>query len=273
MNQPSKQSINRQYDKLIKECLAESLSAILTHALHINAQSTVLLDSKLQITEEREADFLVEVTASTDQHFLLHLEFQSTNDTEMSFRMLRYWLFIMQQYGKVSQDIRQYVIYIGKSPMNMANTLSHDRLQYSCSLIDIRTVPAESFLTSDQPTEIILAVLCAYRDKDLLVDKILRRLKETVVEELRLSGQLGIFSQLRNLQSTVYQKRAAMSIIFDIEKDPVYQQGEKRGEKLGERRGELQRASAIARAMKQAGEPIEKIAAYTQLDQEEIKKL
>ena len=66
MNQPSKQSINRQYDKLIKECLAESLSAILTHALHINAQSTVLLDSKLQITEEREADFLMEVTASTD---------------------------------------------------------------------------------------------------------------------------------------------------------------------------------------------------------------
>lgn len=182
----------------------------------------------------------------------------------MSFWMLRYWLFIMQQYGETLQEVRQYVIYIGKAPMNMANTLSYDHLQYTYPLIDIRSVSAIPLLNSDKPLEIILAVLCNYQDQDLLVENILKRLKETLEEELHLSKyvrQLEIFSQLRNLQNTVYQKREAMNILFDIEKDPVYQQGEKR------------KALAVAQAMKQAGEPIEKIVAYTQLSREEIEKL
>ena len=268
MSKSKPTSLARQYDKIIKECLTESLSGILTHALHIDAQSTVLLDSKLQATEEREADFLVEVTQASGEPFLLHLEFQSTNDTTMSFRMLRYWLFIMQQYGQVLPEVRQYVIYVGKAPMNMANTISYDYLHYTYPLMDIRSVSAEPFLNSDKPIEIILAVLCAYQDKDMLVEKILQRLKDTVVEELRLSKyirQLEIFSQLRNLQNTVHQKKEAMSIMFDIEKDPVYQEGEKHGEE--------NKALAVAKVMKQAGEPVDKIAAYTQLSATEIEQL
>ncbi len=280
MNPPKQNALSRQYDKLIKECLTESLDGILTHALRINAQSTVLLDSKLQATEEREADFLIEVTETSGRQFLLHLEFQSTNDTSMSFRMLRYWLFMMQQYREQPPDVRQYVIYVGKAPMNMANTLSYDRLQYNYPLIDMRSVSATPFLNSDKPIEIILAVLCDYQNQDLLVEKILRRLKETVVEELRLSKyirQLEIFSQLRNLQDTVYQKKSAMDFVYNIEKDPVYKEGEKRGEERGEKRGEIQgekrKALTMAQAMKQAGEPLEKIITYTQLTAEEIKTL
>lgn len=154
----------------------------------------------------------------------------------------------------------------------MASLLSHDRLRYSYSLIDICLVPAEPFLASDKPVEIILAVLCEYQNKDLLVERILQRLKETVIEELRLSKyirQLEIFSQLRNLQDTVCQKKSAMNFIYDIEKDPVYKEGEKRGEEQGEK----QKALSMAQAMKQAGEPIEKITAYTQLSREEVEKL
>lgn len=276
MSRPESTPLARQYDKLIKECLTESLDGILTHALRIDAQSTVLLDSKLQVTEEREADFLVEVTEASGRQFLLHLEFQSTNDASMSFRMLRYWLFIMQQYSESSREVRQYVIYIGRTPMNMASALSYDRLQYSYPLIDIRSVSADPFLNSDNPIEIILAVLCDYQDKDLLVEKILQRLKETVVEELRLSKyirQLEIFSQLRNLQDTVYQKKSAMDFMYNIEQDPVYKEGEKIGEKIGEKKGERLKAITIARAMKQAGEPLAKIITYTQLDAKEIERL
>ena len=94
----------------------------------------------------------------------------------MSFRMLRYWLFIMQQYGQALQDVRQYVLYAGKASMEMDNTLHYDYLHYTYPLIDIRSVPAGPFLASDKPVEIIFAVLCAYQDKDLLVEQILQRL-------------------------------------------------------------------------------------------------
>ena len=100
---------------------------------------------------------------------------------------MRYWLFIIQQHGETSQDIRQYVIYVGKAPMDMPSALVYDRLQFTYPLIDMRSVPATSFLSSDKPVEIILAVLCAYQNQDLLVEKILQRLKNTVVEGLRLS--------------------------------------------------------------------------------------
>ncbi len=280
-------SLTQQYDKLIKECLTESLSGILTHALHINAQTTVLLDSKLQATEEREADFLVHVNDNAHK-FLLHLEFQSTNDPTMAFRMLRYWLFIMQQHSTLSQDIRQYVIYIGKAPLTMQGALVYEHLQYTYTLIDIRSVPATPFLNSENPVEIIFAVLCAYQDKNLLIDKILQRLKDTVVEELRLSKyirQLTILAQLRNIQDVVHQKINNMDRIFDINKDPIYKQGieegerigerigEKRGEKRGEVKGARARALAVVRAMKQAGEPLDKIAAYTQLTVKEIESI
>ncbi len=158
------------YDKLIKECLTESLSGILANVLHIDVKETTLLDSKLQATEEGEAD--------------------------------------------------------------------------------------------------------------LLVEEILRRLQNKVKEEIRLSKyikQLEILSQLRDLQKVVYQKRNAIDIMYDIKKDPAYQrgeeEGEKRGERIGEEKGEFKKAVTIAKAMKRAGEPVEKIAQYTGLSVEQINKL
>ncbi len=72
-----------------------------------------------------------------------------------------------------------------------------------------------------------------------------------------------------------------MDIIYDIKKDPAYQRGEEEGEKRGERigekigeeKGEFKKAITIAKAMKRAGEPIEKIAQYTGLSVEEINKI
>ena len=72
-----------------------------------------------------------------------------------------------------------------------------------------------------------------------------------------------------------------MDMIYDIELDPVYQEGIEHGKKIakekaekrGEKKGQKNKAQAIARAMKQAGEPTDKIAAYTQLSAAEIEKL
>ncbi len=60
-----------------------------------------------------------------------------------------------------------------------------------------------------------------------------------------------------------------MDIIYDIKKDPAYQKGEEEGEE----KGEFKKAVTIAKAMKRAGEPVEKIAQYTGLSIPEINKL
>ncbi|MBF0465312.1 MAG: hypothetical protein HQK94_09545, partial [Nitrospirae bacterium] len=51
-----------RYDKILKESLRGVLHVLISEVLGINAISIKPLKTKLQITDEREADFLLEVT-------------------------------------------------------------------------------------------------------------------------------------------------------------------------------------------------------------------
>ena len=48
------------------------------------------LTAKIQSSIEREVDFIYEVKLEDGSNFLLHLEFQSNNDTNMIFRVAEY---------------------------------------------------------------------------------------------------------------------------------------------------------------------------------------
>ncbi len=50
-------------------------------------------------------------------------------------------------------------------------------------------------------------------------------------------------------------------------------EGEKKGEKKGRKEGMNEKAAAMAKEMKDNGEPIEKIVKYTSLSRENIEKL
>jgi hypothetical protein len=74
----------------------------------------------LQYTSEREADQLWQVTPA-EEPFVLHCEFQSTNDRQMLSRMLLYYGFL---YYQKKLPLYQYVLYVGKDSLQMEATFA-----------------------------------------------------------------------------------------------------------------------------------------------------
>jgi len=75
-----------------------------------------LLPTNFPSTELR-VDFL----ARLEDDSILHIEFQSFNDTNMPFRMLRYYLAILERYP--SSPIKQLLVYVGNRKLRMKSRL------------------------------------------------------------------------------------------------------------------------------------------------------
>lgn len=117
------QKSGNQYDTIIKDLFAGGTEELINFFSDIPA--TVVSDLKIEFpqVETRISDLVVK--AKSDQGaIVIHLEFQSRNDDEMPYRMLRYALEIHKTYHL---PVYQMVIYFGQWEMNMAGQL-HYRL-------------------------------------------------------------------------------------------------------------------------------------------------
>ncbi|KJR40922.1 Transposase (putative), YhgA-like protein [Candidatus Magnetoovum chiemensis] len=220
-----------KYDKIIKELLKDTVAALLLKTTGLDITASALLDTKFQATDEREADFVLKVWLRDGSVVIVHIEFQTTNDENMPLRMLRYWIHIKERY---KLPIEQFVYYIGKEPLKMADRIVEGNTAHHYRIIDMKTVDCETFMKSDKPEEIIISILCDYKDKDvkIFIGDILKEIKNRVKEELKRSKyikQLEILSQLRDLQDGVVKEVENMAFVFDIEKDPRFKQGVKQG--------------------------------------------
>lgn len=242
--------ITKRYDKIIKESLKEVAQTITTKIIKIPAKKITMLDCNLQITDEREADFVMMIHTSNDTRFVLHLELQSTNDSNMIHRMLRYFVYLRETY---KLDVRQVLIYFGGDKLSMVNQLELSNISYHYEIIDMKDIPCETFLKSDNPIEIILIILCDFslQDERIVIKNIIQRLKEKIFEETKYSKyirQLEILSQLRDLQSIVIEEENKMAFIYDIEKDLRFKQGLNRGLEQGLEQGQ-QRGKLIGQIL------------------------
>jgi len=160
----------------------------------------------------------------------------------MHFRMLRYLSDILFEYKKL--EVKQYLLYIGESRCSMQNNIKKNKLDYSYAIIDMRDIPCEALLNSDDPSAIVLSILCDFedRDKQIVVNTILKRLRE-LSDDREYENYLrmvNVLSTNRNLEDEVEKGTEMLSV--DIEKTPFYQIGEKRGKEIGLSKGILQTA-------------------------------
>jgi predicted transposase YdaD len=105
----------------------------------------------------------------------------------------------------------------------------------------------EKILDSDIPEEIILAILCDFKEENAneVLVKIIGRLRELSRDEITLKKyirQILVLSRLRDLTTLTTKQLKNMAIIYDVEKDVLYKKGEelglKKGEELGLKKGE-----------------------------------
>ncbi len=221
----------QDYDKIFREVLKDIFPAIARKVLGIEAGRYVSLPADLQYTSEREADQVWEVTPDAGAPFALHCEFQTGNDKRMLPRMLLYYGFL---YYRKQLAIRQYVVYVGREPVQMESVLHAENLDFAYHLVDLRNFPYQTFLASDRTQEVVLAVLADFGGEPgaLVAEKIIARLETLSEGKLELSQrtlQLIRLAALRNLSTTIFNTAQKMALDIDISEDALYLLGEQKG--------------------------------------------
>lgn len=216
-------------DTISKEILKNIARDIATHILKIRVRDDMeLINQNFTRVESRDADVVFK-----NGNDIIHIEVQNDHHPKMHLRMCRYYTDILFQYE--GYNIRQYMLYIGKKKCYMKSKIKRDKIDYSYDIIDMRDIPCESFLYSDDPSALVLAMLCDFegKDKQIVVNTILKKLRELSDdrEYRNYLKMVNVYSTNRGLEKEV--KKGAKMLTVDIEKTPFYMLGNERGIEKG----------------------------------------
>ncbi len=262
---------SKQYDKIFKENVEQIFLALCEKHLHIKIRKTEELKDKLQTTTEREADFLKMVYTKRRKKFILHIEFQTQDETNMILRM--------QEYNNI--DIEQIVVYLDDKPSKMITQLPDDQVFRGFKLLSLHTLDYQIFLDSQIPEEVMLAILCDFEQenaKDVL-KKIILTLQKISKDDITLKKyirQILLLSRLRKLTSIFHEtieNDMAITLGIDIKNDVLYKQGIEEGIERGELKGKLEGKFETAFNAIKKGFDSQTISELTGLSIDEIEKL
>ena len=223
-----------EFDKILKENIEAIFLPIVEKMLGISIKETFEIKDKIQITIEREPDFLKIIIDQNGKKWILHLEFQTTNDPNMIYRMAEYKAILLQRspfpkgslrggLRKYQIPVRQVVIYLGSEKPKMQTQLPEEEQITGFELRDIREFPTQSMLDSEIPEGIILSILMDYKkaDAEKVIEEIIYKLQQSSKSESELRRsikQLIVLSRLRKLEVKIKQKINDMPITYDISK-------------------------------------------------------
>ncbi len=231
----------QEYDKIFKENIEPLILSFAKKLLNINPDSLEEIPDDLQYTIEQKPDFLKKVNQPDGvDDYVLQIEFQTADSQKMLKRLLIYYGFIFREYDI---SAKQYVFYIGaKKYPAMVTELFHPDMWFRYKVISLANVDHEMFIHSDKPEEVLIAILCDFKNQsaERIIETILKRLKLLENDELELSRytrQLEVLSKLRKLQEITIKKIEAMPIIYDLETDIRFLQGVEKGVNQGVNQG------------------------------------
>lgn len=221
------------YDKILKENIVAYVLKLSKRQLGFDIKKHHFIKDKLQTTLERESDFLLQITTTKDEQFILQLEFQAQDEDKMIFRMQEYHAILQKKY---QMPVLQVVYYLGEKPSNMRSTLEPSEVFTGFELKSFRDYSYEEFLESEHAEEVIMAVLTDFGEetREAVVRKILTRLSQLKSDKTALNKyvrQLLILARLRNKLPNIIQNELGNmgTIGYDIEQDEVYLQGLEKG--------------------------------------------
>ena len=229
----------QDYDKIFKENIIEILLPLSQKLLGINIKKTYNIKEKLQTTIEKEPDFVKIVEDENNEKFILHIEFQTTDERDMIYRMQEYNALLVKVHRL---PVRQFVIYFGESKISrMKSYLSDAEIYTGFNLINFKEQSYHQLIKSKIPEEIIMAILANFEDEkpNKVIEKIIRKLqetKQTPISFQKYVTQLSTLSRLRNLSNQIKNIIDQMPITYNIKEDAFYKEGKKTGEKKGEKK-------------------------------------
>src|SRR2546429_1182655 len=140
-----------KYDLVVKDLFQRDHPSLLEQ-LTAGVAVREVLNIELARVEERRADLVLLLADGT----ILHIEFQSTNDRDMAYRVGIYCLLIGQKYRR---RVRQVVLYVGQAKMRMEDHVDLGETKSAYTLMDIREMEARKLMASGRAGDLALAML------------------------------------------------------------------------------------------------------------------
>ncbi|WP_421826125.1 hypothetical protein [Larkinella sp.] len=221
-----------QYDKIFRENLEAVIPNFVNQVLGITVVVAEEIPDDIQHTKERKPDLLKKITDDKGRTFILHLEFQVFDESEMVYRMAEYDIMLLRKYRL---PVEQYVIYLGAGQPKMPVRFSGPKHQFEFSLIIFSTIDYRLFLKSNEAAEIVLGILGSFQGEppEQALRNIANRIAEISHSDFSLKryyAQLRILAQLRSLELELTKVMIRASDFFKEERDPLYMRGvEKEG--------------------------------------------
>ena len=145
-------------DLISKRLLQRLLIGFGNRLFDLNIVEAELLSNEQPRIEDRRADLVARVKEADGKSYILHVEIQNDNQRDIPWRMMRYYSDIALAHS--GEQIVQYLLYIGKAPMNMSDRVTGYNWLYRYEVLDMRDQDSEHFLNSDNPDALVLAILC-----------------------------------------------------------------------------------------------------------------
>ncbi|GAB3936819.1 hypothetical protein [Larkinella terrae] len=117
-----------QYDKVFKENIEAAIPSLMKNILGITAISSEELPGDIQHTKERKLDLLKKITDVQGNVFVLQVEFQLLDESEMVYRMTAYHIMLARKYRL---PVRQFVLFIGAEIPKMAVKYQSEWMSYA----------------------------------------------------------------------------------------------------------------------------------------------
>ena len=260
-----------QKDIISKSILKRILLDMAVYLFRLDLVDAELLSTEEQRIEDRRSDLVAKATPARGEPFILHLEIQNANDSQMAARMLRYLADI--RLAHPGYRVHQCLVYIGAERMSMASGLDSPQLQYRYETVDMRDIDYRTLYDSQSPDALVLAILGDFGgdDPQEVVTRLLVKLRSLAgQDEGRLREYLQMLEVLAdNRHIGVNIQEAYDMLQIDIERLPSYRKGMEKGMEKGEHRKALE----VARELLALNFSPEQVAAVTKLPLADISKL
>lgn len=269
---PEENQANK-FDKILHENMEAALPGLIKKLLKINVVNAEELPDNVQFTKERKPDVLKKITDDKGETFVLHLEFQTDNKSNMAWRMSEYLVMLSRLY---QLEVKQYVIYIGEGRSSMPYELKLGKSYFCYQLISLSSIDYRLFLHSEKLEEKMLALLGDFGkdDPQKVITNITTEVLQNATGELereQRKNQLRILSQLRILVSDNIKFMESVSTFFKEEKDFLYRRGKEKGEEKGEGKKSLEVVKNLLVEFDQL--PIAKIASLAGVTEDFVLKV
>ena len=249
-----------KFDKILKENFEVVLPPFLKRYFGLNIVAFEKLDTKLQTTIEKETDFIRIVTTVEGERFILHIEFQAKNESDMIYRIKEYDGIIQRKH---QLEIRHFVIFLGAGKMTMRAQLHENEVFRGFEVLNLNELNYDDFLMSQIPEEIIFAILCDFKgeQEEKVVRSIFTKLKKVSNHPVKLKKfvrQLEMLSHLRKLDELINKISYEMPVLIDVKESAFY------------KRGVRENAHTAIINMLNDNLPIDKIAHYQQVTIDDV---